>query len=59
MYVGTATIGGLIYAVGGHDGVKRLKSVECYDVVNDCWLSVSPMGRFILRRSHTVALLGY
>ncbi|CAF1552309.1 unnamed protein product, partial [Rotaria sordida] len=29
--VGSATLGGRIYSVGGHDGSTYLKTVEAYD----------------------------
>lgn len=33
--VGAAALGGQIYAVGGHNGVHYLKSVEIYEVQLD------------------------
>ena len=33
--VGVASLGGKIYAVGGHDGTNYLNSVEAYDPLMD------------------------
>lgn len=33
--VGVASLGGRIYAVGGHDGSHYLRSVEMYDALTD------------------------
>ena len=41
--VGVATVNRLLYAVGGFDGVNRLRNVECYHPENDEWQFVAPM----------------
>uniref|UniRef100_A0A0N5AF75 BTB domain-containing protein n=1 Tax=Syphacia muris TaxID=451379 RepID=A0A0N5AF75_9BILA len=39
--VGVAAMGGRIYAVGGHDGLRYLNSVEAYDPVLNRWFPVA------------------
>ena len=39
--VGTAVLGGRIFAVGGYDGTSYLNSVECYDPQTQEWAVVS------------------
>lgn len=34
---------GLVYAVGGWDGMRRLNTVECYDRKTNQWSSVASM----------------
>ena len=34
---------GLLYAVGGWDGTRRLNSVECYDRKSNTWTNVACM----------------
>ena len=41
--VGVAVVNRLMYAVGGFDGVNRLRSVECYYPENNEWRYVAPM----------------
>ena len=41
--VGVATVNRLMYAVGGFDGVNRLRSVECFDPETNEWRFVAPM----------------
>ena len=41
--MGVAVVNRLLYAVGGFDGVNRLRSVECYHPENDEWNFVAPM----------------
>ncbi|XP_022905246.1 kelch-like ECH-associated protein 1B isoform X2 [Onthophagus taurus] len=41
--VGVAVMDGLLYAVGGSEGLKYHNSVECYDPENDRWTNVKPM----------------
>ena len=48
-YVATAALGGLLYAVGGYDGMSVLDSVEVYDPKVDQWKGVASM---INRRRH-------
>ena len=33
--VGVSTMGGKVFAVGGHDGLNYLSSVECYDPITN------------------------
>jgi len=35
---------GYLYAVGGHDGITYLKTVEKYDPETNAWTSVASMG---------------
>ena len=39
--VGTAVLGGRIFAVGGYDGTSYLNSVECYEPQSGDWSVVS------------------
>lgn len=41
--VGVAVINRLLYAVGGYDGERRLKSVECYNPELNKWTYVADM----------------
>lgn len=40
---GVAVVDGLVYAIGGLDGNRRLKSVERFDPRRGAWESVAPM----------------
>lgn len=40
---GAASLGGALYAVGGHDGWSYLSSVERYDPDTELWTHVSSM----------------
>lgn len=42
-YVSVAVLDGLIYAMGGYDGYRRLNSVECYDPMTNQWTLMAPM----------------
>ncbi len=55
-HVGVASLGGKLYAVGGHDGNQHLNSVECYDPKEGKWEYVQPMKT--LRRGIAVGVLG-
>ncbi|KAK6015577.1 kelch repeat protein [Ostertagia ostertagi] len=39
--VGVASMGGLVYAIGGHDGQRYLNTVEAYDPVTNAWTPVT------------------
>uniref|UniRef100_A0A0K0DGB3 Kelch-like protein n=1 Tax=Angiostrongylus cantonensis TaxID=6313 RepID=A0A0K0DGB3_ANGCA len=39
--VGVASMGGLVYAIGGHDGQRYLNTVEAYDPVTNSWRPVT------------------
>lgn len=41
--LGSAALGGKIFACGGYDGSQFLRSVECYDPITDEWHEVGPM----------------
>ena len=41
--LGVATIEGVIYAVGGCDGMVNLSTMECYDIDKDVWTVMPPM----------------
>ena len=41
---GVAVLGDLMYAVGGHDGVQYLNTVETFDTQLGEWISQGPMG---------------
>ncbi|KPJ11255.1 Kelch-like ECH-associated protein 1 [Papilio machaon] len=41
--VGVAVVNRLLYAVGGFDGTRRVRSVECYHPENNRWSDVAPM----------------
>ena len=41
---GVAVLGDLMYAVGGHDGVQYLNTVEGFDTQLGEWISQGPMG---------------
>lgn len=41
--VGVAVMDGLLYAVGGSEGLKYHSSVECYDPDTDRWINVKEM----------------
>ena len=38
-----AVLGGRLYALGGHDGVSHLASVEVYDPAEDAWSRLADM----------------
>lgn len=42
-YVSTAHLGGFLYAMGGHNGVQRMRSVERFDLKNEHWLRCPDM----------------
>lgn len=48
-YVGAATWNGLLCAVGGHNGVSVLDTVETYDPRCDCWQMLPRLNQ---RRRH-------
>lgn len=41
--VGVGILNGLLYAVGGSDGVQALRLVECYDPLTNLWTRVADM----------------
>ena len=41
--VGVVTVNRLMYAIGGYDGVNRLRSVEVYYPETNDWRHVAPM----------------
>ncbi|KAJ8297517.1 hypothetical protein KUTeg_024048 [Tegillarca granosa] len=55
-HVGVCCTGGLLYAIGGHDGNKHMKSGEVYDPVSNKWKVISLMST--PRRGLSVACLG-
>ena len=42
-YHGTASIGHLIYVVGGFDGLDYFNSVRSFDPIEKVWSEVAPM----------------
>ena len=42
-YVCAAVLDGLIYAIGGFDGVNRHKSAECYAPQDNQWTFIADM----------------
>lgn len=42
-YVGSTTLGGKVYAVGGYDGTVLLDTVESFDVRREEWTLLSSM----------------
>ena len=54
-YVAAATLGGLLYAVGGYDGISVLDSVEVYNPKLDQWRRVESMAN--ARRHVAVGVL--
>lgn len=54
-YVAAAALGGLLYAVGGYDGISVLDSVEAYDPKLDQWKRVESMSN--ARRHVAVGVL--
>ena len=56
MYHGLAEMDGLLFAVGGHNGMTRLNTVEFYNPSKDTWAFASPMS--IPRSVVGVASLG-
>ena len=54
-YVAAAALGGLLYAVGGYDGISVLDSVEVYDPNLDQWKRVESMSN--ARRHVAVGVL--
>lgn len=55
-HVAVAALKGLVYAIGGHDGVQHLNSVECFDPVNNRWCDVAAMTTY--RRGMSAGVLG-
>lgn len=55
-HVGVCSINGKVYAAGGHDGKRHLKSVEMYDTQLGQWSMLSPMQTH--RRGLAVVSLG-
>ncbi|KAL5012057.1 hypothetical protein ScPMuIL_010608 [Solemya velum] len=55
-HVGVCSAGGLLYSVGGHDGIEHLSSGEVFDPQTSKWRALSPMGT--LRRGIALACLG-
>jgi N-acetylneuraminic acid mutarotase len=43
MYHGLTEMDGLLFAIGGHSGRARLKSVEFYDPATNQWTTACPM----------------
>ena len=39
-----SVVGGLLYALGGHDGSGALSSCEVYDPASNSWRAIAPMG---------------
>lgn len=54
-YVAAAALGGLLYAIGGYDGISVLDSVEAYDPKLDQWKRVESMSN--ARRHVAVGVL--
>ena len=54
-YVAAAALGGLLYAIGGYDGISVLDSVEVYDPKFDQWKPVKNMSN--ARRHVAVGVL--
>jgi kelch-like protein 8 len=54
-HVAAAEIGGVIYAVGGHNGSEHLNTVESFDPTNGSWQLCQPMA--ICRRGMSVGIL--
>ena len=54
-YVAAAALGGLLYAVGGYDGISVLDTVEAYDPKLDQWKRVESMSN--ARRHVAVGVL--
>lgn len=54
--VGVAILNGLLYAVGGSDGVQALRSAECYDARTNTWSSISDLNEE--RSSVAAAVIG-
>ena len=53
-YHGTATVGGMIYIVGGFDGMDYFNSVRSYNPVRKEWSEVAPMNaRRSVSRCHS------
>jgi len=44
-YFGATSLGGKLYALGGSNSHRRLKSVECFDPYEQQWTFVAPMLR--------------
>lgn len=42
-YVSVAVLDGIIYALGGYDGLNRLNSAERYDPKTNQWTMIPPM----------------
>jgi len=41
--VGVGVLDGVLYAVGGHDGLKLLRSVEAYKPSTGVWTTIADM----------------
>ena len=41
--LGVGIVDGVVYAVGGSDGMMHLNSAETYDIEEDRWTQVPPM----------------
>lgn len=41
--VGVAVVNRLLYAIGGYDGIERLKCAECYHPENNEWTMIAPL----------------
>jgi len=54
-HVAVASLNGLVYAIGGHDGLQHLNSVECFDPVSNKWCEVAPMKTY--RRGMSAGVL--
>lgn len=54
---GVGVLGGILYAVGGHDGPCVRKSVECYDPSTSTWTAVKDMA-LCRRNAGVVAMNG-
>ena len=54
--VGVAILNGLLYAVGGSDGVQALRSAECYNPRTNSWSSICDLNEE--RSSVAAAVLG-
>ena len=54
--VGVGILNGLLYAVGGSDGVQALRLAECYDPLSNSWRRIADMNE--KRSSVATAVLG-
>ncbi|XP_041107021.1 kelch-like protein 8 isoform X1 [Polyodon spathula] len=55
-HVGVISVGGKVYAVGGHDGSEHLGSMEMFDPANNKWMMLASMNT--KRRGIALAALG-